>query len=95
MKQKLTKRFIHALLTALLSTGIIMPVLGVMDHSFLTPRVLLLSAVIIVVFEAASLHRIAAMCRCFAGFRQIQTATVRARQRQARAPVCCRQQTTE
>ena len=60
MKQKLTKRFIHALLTALLSTGIIMPVLGVMDHSFLNPRVLLLSAVIIVVFEAASLHRIAA-----------------------------------
>ena len=60
MRQKIGERAVHALIAFLLSAGIVLPVLGVLDDSFLSPGILLACAAIILIFEAASLHRIAA-----------------------------------
>ena len=60
MKQKAAERAVHAVIAFMLSAGIVIPILGVMDHSFTSPRVLLLCLIIIAAFEVVSLHRVAA-----------------------------------
>lgn len=55
LKQKLS----HALLAFLLTAGLLIPLLGILDPSFVRPELLLLAALLIVIFEAASLHRLA------------------------------------
>lgn len=51
----------HALLALMLSAGIILPVLGMMEPSFLQPGMLLFSVGIILAFELASLRRLFAV----------------------------------
>ena len=58
VKSKIRDRIIHAFAALLLSAGIIMPLLGILDRSFLDARLLLLCAAIIILFELISFHRI-------------------------------------
>ena len=70
MGRKIRERAVHALIAFLLSAGLIMPLLGVMSSSFSDPGMLILSAAIIIVLEAACLHRISAIAvfgACLAG----------------------------
>ena len=67
MGRKIRDRAVHALIAFLLSAGLIMPLLGVMSSSFSDPGMLILSAVIIIVLEAACLHRISAIAVSGAG----------------------------
>ena len=70
MGRKIRERAVHALIAFLLSAGLILPLLGVMSPSFSDPGLLILSAVIILVLEAACLHRAAATVvsgACLAG----------------------------
>ena len=60
MKEKIPERLRHALMAFLLSFGIVMPLLGVLDESLLSAGVIPLMIGIIILFEAVSLHRIAA-----------------------------------
>ena len=57
MSEAVKARLTHALLSLLLAAGLLLPLLGVMDPSFLSPAVLLWSAGIILLFELASLNR--------------------------------------
>lgn len=67
MGRKIRARAVHALIAFLLSAGLIMPLLGVMDPSLSDPRMLFLSAAVIIVLEAACLHRISAIAAAGAG----------------------------
>ena len=58
MSIKIRARAVHALIAFLLSAGLIMPLLGVMDPSLFDTEMVLLSAAVIIVLEAACLHRI-------------------------------------
>ena len=51
----------HAFAALLLSTGIVMPLLGILDRSFPDVRLLLLCAAIVILFEVISLHRISCL----------------------------------
>lgn len=68
MKSKIGVCMIHALTAMLLSAGIIMPILGIMDRSFLSINMLLLCTLIIAVFELVSLHKISAVIAASAAF---------------------------
>ena len=61
MKKKIMDRLIHALIALLLSAGITMAALGILDESFIQPRVLLWITAIVLAFEAASLSRISSV----------------------------------
>lgn len=67
MGMKIRARAVHALIAFLLSAGLIMPLLGVMDPSLFDSGMLLLSAAIIIVLEAACLHRISVIAVTGAG----------------------------
>lgn len=67
MGRKIRERAVHALIAILLSAGLIMPLLGIMDPSFSDPGMLILSAAIIIVLEAACLHRVSAFAAAGAG----------------------------
>ena len=70
MGRKIRERAVHALIAFLLSAGLIMPLLGVMSPSFSDPGMLILSAAIIIILEAACLHRVSAIAvtgACLAG----------------------------
>ena len=58
MNEAVKVRLTHALLSMLLAAGILLPLLGIMDPSFLSPAVLLWCAGIILLFELASVKRI-------------------------------------
>lgn len=65
MSEAVKARLTHALLSMLLAAGILLPLLGIMDPSFLSPVVLIWCAGVVLLFELASLHRtasIAAAC---------------------------------
>lgn len=64
MKKKIGDHAVHALIAFMLSAGLVMPVLSILDRSFSSPRILLLSAAVIIVFELVTLHRIAAFSAC-------------------------------
>ena len=59
MKEILKRRGIHALLSALLSIGLVMPVLGILDRSFISSEVLLPLFLTVLCFELAASHKIA------------------------------------
>ena len=60
MADKLKERLRHALLSILLSVGLVMPLCGALDESLLSLQLLYFIAGVILVFELASLHRISA-----------------------------------
>ena len=60
MHETLRVRLTHALLSILLAAGLLLPLLGIMEPSFLSPSLLLWCAGIILLFELASLNRVAA-----------------------------------
>lgn len=57
MKEKLRIRLTHALLSLLLSAGLLFPLMGILETSFLSPMLLLGCAGVILFFELASLSR--------------------------------------
>ena len=57
---------IHALTAALLSAGIVMSLLGVMDPDFPDPGLLLISALVIALFELVSIHRVSSVAGAIA-----------------------------
>ena len=61
MSETLRIRLTHALLSILLAAGLLLPLLGIMEPSFLSPSLLLWCAGIVVIFELASLSRIGAV----------------------------------
>ncbi|MBQ6514193.1 MAG: transglutaminase domain-containing protein [Clostridia bacterium] len=61
MSEAVRIRLTHALLSMLLAAGILLPLLGIMDPSFLSPTVLLWCAGIVLLFELASIKRIASI----------------------------------
>ena len=65
MADRLRQRLRHAVLAALLSVGLVMPLCGALDESLMSPRVLYVIAGVILLFEAAALHRISAWIACF------------------------------
>ena len=67
MGMKIRVRAVHALIAFLLSAGTVMPLLGVMDPSLSDTRMLILSATVILVLEAACLHRISVIAVAGAG----------------------------
>ncbi len=56
MAEKLKERIRHTVLAFLLSAGLVMPLCGALDETLISPRLLLLIAGIILLFELASLH---------------------------------------
>ena len=60
MGSKIHDRLQHAAAALLLSAGVLIPVLGIMDSSFSLPQVLIFSIPVIVLFELLSLHKIPA-----------------------------------
>lgn len=61
MSEAVKARLTHALLSMLLAAGILLPLLGIMDPSFLSPAVLAWYAGVILVFELASVKRAASI----------------------------------
>ena len=61
MSEAVKVRLTHALLSMLLAAGLLLPLLGIMEPSFLSPSLLLWCAGIVVIFELASLSRIGAV----------------------------------
>ena len=61
MSEAVKARLTHALLSMLLAAGILLPLLGIMDPSFLSPAVLAWCAGVILVFELASVKRAASI----------------------------------
>lgn len=57
MSETVRKRLVHALLAFLLSAGLLLPLLGILHPSFLSPAVLLGAAAVILLFELASVNR--------------------------------------
>lgn len=58
MNESLRSRLIHALLSLLLSVGLLMPLLGILDPSLPSPVLILWIAFIILLFELASIKRV-------------------------------------
>ena len=61
MSESVKVRLTHALLSILLTAGLLMPLLGIMEPSFLSPALLLWCTGIILLFELASLTRVSAI----------------------------------
>lgn len=61
MNETLRIRLTHALLSILLAAGLLMPFLGILEPSFLSPSLLLWCTGIVVLFELASVSRISAI----------------------------------
>ena len=60
MNGSLRIRLAHAFCSALLASGLLLPLLGILDSSFLTPLPLFCCAGVVVLFELASVNRITA-----------------------------------
>ena len=61
MNETLRVRLIHALFSSLLTAGLLMPLLGILEPSFLSPVLLAWAAGVIMLFELASFNRISAL----------------------------------
>lgn len=61
MKKILRQKLNHALSAFLLTAGLLIPLLGILDVSFAQPQLLLWAAAVIVLFEAFSFNRITAV----------------------------------
>ena len=60
MRAQLKPRLTHALLALLLASGLLLPLLHILEPSFLSPAVLIPVAFVILLFELVSLNRVAA-----------------------------------
>ena len=58
MSDSLRPRLIHAFLSLLLSVGLLLPLLGILDPALPSPVLIIWIALIILLFELASLKRI-------------------------------------
>ncbi len=58
MSETVRSRLVHALLSMLLAVGLLLPLLGILDTSLVTPLILLPVAVVILFFELSSINRI-------------------------------------
>lgn len=70
MQETVRTRLAHALLSVLLSAGLVFPVLGILESSFIRPAVIVPVLVTVVLFELASLKRVTAIASaaaCCAG----------------------------
>ena len=67
MSESVKARLTHALLSMLLAAGLLLPLMGILEPSFLSPSLLLWCTGIIVLFELASLNRVAAVVSACAG----------------------------
>ena len=65
MSEAVKARLTHAMLSMLLAAGILLPLLGTMDPSFLSPNVLLWCAGIVLLFEAVSVKRTVSIVSAF------------------------------
>ena len=61
MPERVKLRLTHALLSLLLSAGLLLPLLGVLEPSFLSPSVLVWCAAVVVLFELSSASRLTAL----------------------------------
>ena len=61
MNATVRKRLTHALLTVLLTAGLLMPLFQILEPSFLSPSFLLPALLVIILFEIACLNRTAAL----------------------------------
>jgi transglutaminase-like putative cysteine protease len=61
MSETIRKRLVHALLAMLLSAGLLMPLLGILQPSFLSPSVLIGVAAVVLLFELAAINRTTAL----------------------------------
>ena len=67
MSKTFSARLTHAFLSLLLSAGLVFPLLGILEPSFLVPSVLLPVAAAVVLFELAALKRVTAVIAAVAG----------------------------
>ena len=67
MQETVRARLSHALLSLLLSAGLVLPVLGILESSFLSFSVLIPILLTVVLFELASLKRITAVAAAVGG----------------------------
>ena len=67
VNETIRKRLVHALLSALLSAGLLLPLLGILHPPFLSPAVLLGAAAVIVLFELSAVNRTTALVGAGAG----------------------------
>jgi len=67
MNETLRLRLTHALLSVLLSAGLILPLLGILEPTFLSPVVLLPILLTVLVFELAAIKRVTAIAAAVAG----------------------------
>ena len=65
MNRSVRDHLIHAMLAMLMSAGLLMPLLGILDPSFLKPDVLLWSAAVVLLFELLSFRPVAAYIAAF------------------------------
>ena len=57
MSETIRSRLVHALLSMMLAVGLLFPLLGILDPSLVSPLILLPVAVVILLFELASINR--------------------------------------
>ena len=67
MSETVRTRLTHAFLSLLLSAGLVLPVLGILEPSFLSPSALIPVLVCVALFELASLKRVTAFIAAAAG----------------------------
>ena len=58
MSETVRSRLVHALLSMLLAVGLLLPLLGILHTSLVSPLILLPVAVVILFFELSSINRI-------------------------------------
>ena len=68
MTESLRPRLVHALLSLLLSVGLLLPLLGILDPALPSPVLILWISVIILLFELASLKRVISFAAAGAAF---------------------------
>ena len=61
MSDKIKERLTHALLSMLLSAGLVLPLMGILEPSFLSPVLLLWCAGVVLLFELASVNKTASV----------------------------------
>ena len=67
MKDTLRARLVHALLSFLLSAGLTLPLLGILEPAFLNPSVLLPILITVFLFELAAIRRVTAVVAAVIG----------------------------
>ena len=60
LKKNIREHIVHGLVSLLLAAGLLMPILGMMDSTFISFRILALSAGFIILIEISFLHKISA-----------------------------------